>query len=161
MIDFEQAKKMLTIDEARKYKPYFDSRGVLSIGIGRNLIARGWTYTEIQEYLKIFGGALTDEMIDSWFVTDVSDALRSAIKIFGVEMFSSWSDLQRLGVINMIFNMGEKTFLTFKRTIKLIKLGEWEQARENAKLSLWAQQVGKRSERVTELFINKDLYGLT
>lgn len=48
-------------------------------------------------------------------------------------------------LVEMCFNMGLKTLLTFKRTLALMAASKHEKAAEQMLLSLWAQQVGQRA----------------
>ena len=59
-----------------------------------------------------------------------------------------------LGLINMIFNLGNTGFRGFKKTIAFIDGRDYEAAALEMLDSLWARQVGIRSEFLSELMFN-------
>ena len=52
--------------------------------------------------------------------------------------------------MNMVFNMGIKTFMAFKKTIAYIEKGEYKKASVEMRQSLWAKQVGNRAIRLSK-----------
>ncbi len=56
-------------------------------------------------------------------------------------------------VVNMIFNLGLRGFKKFKRTIKLIELGNYTLAGAEMLRSRWAEQVGSRANELSEMMI--------
>jgi lysozyme len=53
-------------------------------------------------------------------------------------------------LINMCFNMGIKTLLSFRNTLWYMGAGEYEKAAENMLKSKWARQVKGRATRLAE-----------
>lgn len=152
--DFEAlAYRMLKLDEADRRYAYDDTTsktvklstgGNLTIGIGRNLTAKG----------------LHDDERRLCFRNDLAEALEIARDIF--PDFDTYSVNRRLGIVNLIFNMGEgdssKGFLSFDETIQHMTAGRWDRAAENLKRSKWYQDVGEgRGDRVIAL-IREDRY---
>lgn len=123
---------MLVRDEGLRLKPYSDTVGKITIGVGRNLVDKGITQEEALALLN----------------TDIVDAVASAHNIFGESAFNSMSRPRQLAITNMIFNLGEQGFSGFKIMISCIKLGNWHGAAAAALQSKWAKQVGKRAERI-------------
>jgi len=135
---------MLTQDEGEVKKNnrhviYQDSKGIWTIGIGRNIQERG----------------LSDEEAYYLLTNDIKDAIEDSIKIIGNKDWQELGFNQKLAVINMMFNMGFNKFSEFKNTLRLIKADRYEEAKDNALKSLWAKQVKSRAKRVTDLLINK------
>lgn len=133
-----KARQMLTMDEGYRAKPYRDSVGKLTIGVGRNLDDIGLSKATIEQML--------DE--------DIDRAVAGAVRILGEELFCSLSINRKLAVINMVFNLGEAGFSKFKNTLEAIKSGNWQRAAAHALASKWASQVGRRASRVTALFLD-------
>ena len=140
---YEKAMLMLERDEGRRAKPYRDSVGKLTIGVGRNL-------DDVP---------LSDDEIDYLLMNDIRRAEEAARRMF--PYYDTYSEPRKLAILNMSFNLGETRFSKFYRTIKYIKEELWEKARSNALLSKWAKQVKSRSVRVTNLFIEKIDYNFT
>lgn len=134
----EKAIKMLIKDEGLRLKPYLDSVGKLTIGIGRNLDDKGISKDEAYYFCR----------------NDIKDAEADARALF--PEYDTYSEEQRLALLNMSFNMGRKTLGGFRNTIRLIKNKLWHQAKANALLSKWANQVKGRAKRVTDLFLNRN-----
>ena len=121
-------------DEGRKTKPYKDSVGVLTIGVGWNLEEHGLPDTMIEELLE---RSIADAVMDlnrtlPWWTTKPEPIQR--------------------GMVNMVFNLGIGRFLKFEKTIAALGVGDYETAAVEALDSRWARQVGDRAHRIAVLF---------
>lgn len=127
-----QLARQLTRDEGVRLKPYKDSVGKTTIGIGRNLDDVGISAEEAQTLLD-------------------NDIARSAAD---VEKFLPWAttlDPARWGaLINAAFNMGIGGLLQFKHALEALRNGDYEQAATEFLDSKWAQQVGPRAVRLAQ-----------
>ena len=132
---WERARNILIYDEGVRRKPYKDTVGKLTIGVGRNLDDVPLTNATIYQML--------DE--------DITKAIEAACKIFTQPVFDSWSEARQHAIVNMIFNLGETRFRLFFNMIGAIKLNNWSEAAEHALASKWAKQVGSRSQRIVAL----------
>lgn len=121
-------------DEGVSLKPYKDSVGVLTIGVGRNIEDVGISHEE--------AGILLDNDIER----SLGDLDRE---------LPWWrllpDDVQR-GLANMSFNLGITRLLKFKRMIAALKARDWNDAAKEALDSKWAEQVGPRAHRIAKLF---------
>ena len=121
-------EEYITKHEDIKLKPYIDTVGKLTIGVGRNL---------------------DDNGIDA---DEAIYMLRNDIKKIQADLksiFSNFSDLPynvRLVLIDMMFNLGKPRFLGFKKMIQAIKDRDFKEAGKQAKDSRWCKQVGSRCE---------------
>ena len=131
----EQIIKDLVQDEGLKLKPYKDTVGKLTIGIGRNLddvgISEEEAYHLCDNDLK---ACISDLQTLSWF-----DGLPY--------------DVQRV-LVNMRFNLGFKGLLGFRNTLALIQEGKYKEASYSMLDSKWAKQVGARAYRLSEILRN-------
>jgi len=122
----EQLKR----DEAVRLKPYKDSVGKLTIGIGRNLDDVG----------------ISDAEADFMLHNDIYRAES------GVEEHLPWTkdldEVRRAALVNMAFNMGIAGLLGFKNTLAAIQSGDYETAAAEMENSKWAIQVGPRAHRL-------------
>lgn len=127
-------KTALIHDEGLKLKPYRDTEGKLTIGVGRNLEALGISEEEAM--------VLLSNDID-WVMSELDSAL-------------SWWRLKPLpvqcGMANMMFNMGYPKFSGFNRMLTALKNDDFEAAANEALQSKWAAQVGRRADRIADLF---------
>ena len=124
----EQLKK----HEGLKLKPYTDTVGKLTLGVGRNLIDKGITEQEalfmLNNDVDYFYGKLCSRI--NWFWA-INDARQNVL-------------------VNMAFNLGIGGLLTFKKTLTLIGEAKYELAAKEMLNSKWARQVGYRAEELAE-----------
>lgn len=110
-----------------KLKPYRDSEGVLTIGVGRNLEDRGISR---EEALYLLDNDIRDHTDELRARFPVVDALTPA---------------RRDVLVNMAFNLGVPRLATFKRMWAAIEAGDYHRASMEMLDSKWARQVGKRA----------------
>jgi lysozyme len=122
----------LRVDEGVRLKPYVDTVGKISVGVGRNLTDNGISRGEC---------ALM-------FDNDLADAEHTARLL--VPNFNSLSDVRKSVVMNMAFNMGYNVLAGFVNTLKAIEERRWNDAAAGMKASKWARQVGERAKRLEE-----------
>lgn len=130
---------------------YFDSKGIPTIGIGHNMKAhplpKGWM------------PPLTDGQVQELFVEDSSDAIHMVRNIFA-DCFDSWTDNRKAAIVDLVFNMGAGTFLTFGPTISHIRAGEWEEVAKHLEGTKWFRDVRRRGPRVVQM-IRGGSYGIS
>lgn len=124
--------KQLTIDEGKKSKPYKDTVGKLTIGVGRNLDDVGLSDDEIQYLL--------DNDINR-VIGDLDVAL---------PWWSALSEERQQVLANMCFNLGITRLLAFKNTLEAMEEGRYDAAANGMMASLWYRQVGARAMRLVE-----------
>jgi lysozyme len=125
--------EILRQDEGYELKPYTDSVGKITIGIGHNLTDRGISHGMVLELAS-------DDILEAYEFTRM--------------MFPSldqYSDPRKQALISMMFNLGPTKFKQFEQMAHAIKAGEWDTAAKNALDSRWAIQVGDRSNRIAKL----------
>lgn len=129
-------EEQLAIDEGKRNKMYFDSKGIPTIGIGHNLR----------------DNPISDMAVRVIFEDDVADAEVDARKLF--PSFDDLTDARKAVIINMMFNMGYETFSQFHHTISLINGGQYIFAADAMLDSEWAKQVGERANRLADAMRN-------
>ena len=128
----DQLAAQLAIDEGCRLKPYRDSVGLLTVGIGRNLEGVGISKDEALYLLK--------NDIDR--VCDQLDNL--------LPWWKQMSERRMQALANFVFNVGIGTALTFKNSLALLQSGQYGKAADAMMDSKWARQVGDRAKRVTD-----------
>jgi lysozyme len=126
------AKAQLKIDEGVRTKPYRDTVGKLSLGVGRNLDDKGLSMLEIDFLLE----------------NDLTDAERDARSL--VVTFDKLSDARKAVLLNMALNLGRSRLAGFKRFLEAIHAEAWEQAAAEMLDSKWAAQTGDRAKRLAQ-----------
>ncbi len=135
-MDTQQLMRELVRDEAVRLKPYRDSVGKLTIGIGRNLDDRGISLTEA-------------EFLCHNDIADVMVELDHQLP-----WWRSLDEVRQRVIANMAFNLGVDGLLPggakpgFPRTLELIRTGRYLEAAQAMLATKWAKQVGQRAERL-------------
>lgn len=128
-------KAELTRDEALRLKPYTDSVGKTTIGIGRNLSDDGITAYEA----------------DFLLTNDIANAMQ------GLDMALPWwknlSEARQRALLNMCFNMGLHVLMEFTNMLTALRTGDWQTASKEALNSPWAREVGARAQRIAIAFV--------
>jgi lysozyme len=113
-----------------RHMPYADSKGILSIGFGRNLRDRGISGMEA-EYL------LTNDSVE--VLHDLQMAL---------SYWDQLNDARKLVIADLAFNMAAgniRGFITeFKPTLDVIGHGRYAEAAERMRVWKWYRDVGPR-----------------
>ena len=122
-------KKDIIISEGFKLKPYKDTVGKITIGVGRNLEDVGLIEEEVLFLLE-------------------NDIKRVQKELESIEGFSLLSEPRQRIIAEMIFNLGKRNLMKFKNMWKAIQLQDWNRAANEMLDSLWAKQVGKRATRL-------------
>jgi lysozyme len=121
-------------DEGRESKPYRDTTGHLTIGVGHNLDAEG----------------LCKEAIDAQLAYDVKTKAIGPLNRFLPWFIEHPENVQR-ALANLMFNLGPTRLLKFHRTLGLIRTKRYNEAADALLDSLYARQVGDRAKRVAAL----------
>ena len=151
--DRDALKAELIRDEGLKLKVYRCTEGKLSIGVGRNLDDVGIRATEearwgITKGRCVLKGITRDEAL--WLLDGDVDNCEAGLD----RKLPFWRRLdpvrQRV-LLNMCFNMGLGTLLTFKNTLKHIEAGKYQLAADGMRASKWRAQVGERALRLARM----------
>lgn len=128
-----ELREQLILDEGLRLKPYRDSVGKLTIGVGRNLSDVGISMHEAM--------LLLDNDVDA-----VEDDLDQRLP-----WWRGLSEARQLVLANMCFNLGIGRLMGFKNTLAAIKVSDYAAAADGMLASKWAGQVGKRAHRLAKM----------
>ena len=130
-MDRDKLINQLLSDEGLRLKPYRDTVGKLSVGVGRNLDDVGISQDEAMYMLG------ND-------VRRTYSALTSALP-----WVAKLNDCRQNVLLNMAFNLGVSGLLAFKQTLSYVQCAEYNQAATAMLQSTWAKQVGARATRLS------------
>jgi len=122
-------EEQLVRHEGLRLQIYYDTVGVPTIGVGRNLSV-GISQEEALYLLR------ND-------ITRVQQELQRKLSFY-----ADLSPIRRQVLENMAFNLGMRGLLGFTKTLTLIKQGAYAEAAQQMLMSKWARQVGKRAQRL-------------
>jgi lysozyme len=128
--------------EGRRKDVYFDSKGIPTIGIGHNMRAKPLP----PDWMP----PLSDDQINILFEGDSLNAIYMVRNMFA-DCFDSWTDNRKAAIVDLVFNMGATTFLTFGPTITHIRAGEWEEVAKHLEGTKWFRDVKRRGPKVVKM----------
>ena len=137
-MDYTRLIAQLRKHEGVEHKPYTDTVGKLTIGVGRNLDDRGLSDHEI-DFLLQNDIQLVEEELDQWW--------------------SHWRSLnqtRQLVVADMMFNMGRPRLSQFKMILAALQAGDYEMASTEMLDSKWASQVKGRATTLADMMSTGD-----
>jgi lysozyme len=123
-------EEQMILHEGLRLKPYTDTVGKLTIGVGRNLTDNGITRAEALYLLAIDLMTVKDELRQSFPWLPQLSLLRYRV------------------LVDMAFNLGVPRLKRFTRMLSALERGEYEHAAREMLKSKWAQQVGPRAVRL-------------
>tara|TARA_R110000796_G_scaffold80193_1_gene177532 strand:+ start:63 stop:476 length:414 start_codon:yes stop_codon:yes gene_type:complete len=126
-------KDLLVLHEGMRNKPYEDTNGHLTIGVGRNLDSMGLTDDEVYYLLK----------------NDISRCEKELTESF--DWFAGLIDIRKEAMINICFNIGITSLRRFKKALSAMEAKDYPLAAKEFLDSLWASQVGQRAITVTNM----------
>jgi lysozyme len=139
-VNYEQLERDLIRDEGLKLKPYKDSVGVWTIGVGHNTQAR-----PLPEGMLV-NGAITETDAKRLLEQDIMEHVAALCQ--ALPWYERLDEPRQRALCNMCFNLGITGLLGFKNTLALLERGEYEKAAANLAMSKWAKQVGPRATRI-------------
>ena len=119
-------KQSLLRHEGFRSKPYKDTVGKMTIGIGRNLDDVGITKDEAFYLLN----------------DDINTAI---ISLNVIPFLDEIDQVRQCVLIEMCFNMGINRLLQFKNMLSALEAKEYDKAANEMLDSKWAKQVGERA----------------
>lgn len=128
-----QIEKRLIEFEGLRLMPYRCTSNKLTIGVGRNIEDRGISVETAMQMLR--------EDLEL-----VIDELKRAIP-----GFEKMPESVQEALVDLAFNMGTPTLLTFKRALRALQAQEWDNAADEILSSRYANQVGRRAEIIADM----------
>lgn len=133
MISITDVRGLIILHEGLRLKPYTDTVGKTTIGVGRNLTDKGLSFGEAE---TLFTHDLEEHEMDlvgayPWVLT--LDAVRYAV------------------MVDMAFNLGISRLSGFRVTLSSVEGGDYQQAAKEMLRSKWARQVKTRAVRLSQM----------
>lgn len=130
----------LTRTEGRRNRPYTDTVGKVTIGIGHNLTDKG----------------ITDEIVELLFSQDVTEAAQAASTL---PVYNNLDPIRQTVLIDMVFNMGLESVVDFRNTLSYLQRSDFDGAADQMLLSKWAKQVGSRAIELANIIRTGNIQG--
>ena len=136
-MDREALAKQLKQDEGVRLTAYHDSLGFLSCGVG---------HLCIPEDHMVIGQTITAAQCHAFLEADITTALHACLLLWPA--FLAYPEEAQQVLANMAFNLGMTHLRGFHALIKAVSARDWYGAAAAGCDSRWAEQVGKRAERL-------------
>jgi lysozyme len=132
---------MLIDHEGLKLKPYKDTVGIWTCGVGHNMqeddkmdTETPWTMEKVMTTLK----------------TDI-EKIQKELKQF--DWFKKLDSVRQDVITDMAFNLGLPRFLGFQNLIAALKKKDYKKASAEMLQSKWAQQVKRRAYTLSQMML--------
>lgn len=137
-MDRDKLKALLIRHEAVALKPYKDTRGKITIGVGRNLEDCGISEAEAMAMLDNDLGRAVAYCRDAY------------------PWFNNLCDTRQNVIASMVFNMGAAKFSEFKKMLAAVERRDFEGAANEMLCSAWAGQVKGRATELAQMMRDGD-----
>ena len=155
--------KLIIRDEGKRNRPYPDTGGVPTIGVGRNLRGNGLSVTELHAIVnaidyrflmththiqngrvriptldlanQIFTKPLTADDIQLLLTDDLNNVRKEAVAVFGQAIWDNIPEPRKEAILDVVFNLGLPHFKAFVNFIGAVKAGDWQKASTELLLS--------------------------
>lgn len=134
-MDIARLAADLRRDEGVRRSAYQDTEGYWTIGVGRLIDAR-------------LGGGLSDDEISYLLTNDIQRVTADLDR--ALPWWREMNEPRKEVLANMAFNLGIGGLQKFKRTLALLRRGDYGAAAQEMQRSLWARQVGQRAVRLAD-----------
>jgi lysozyme len=129
---------LLRLHEGVRPRPYRDTKGILTVGVGRNLEQTGLSRKEVIALLGVID--LPASIIDLMLVDDVESRAFQVAGIVGDDCWPTLTPARQAALIDMSF-MGVTRLARFEKMIIAIRAGQWQRAHDEVLNSQWAIEV--------------------
>ena len=126
-------RQLLIRHEGLRLKPYLDTEGKTTIGVGRNLTDNGISEAEAMVM----------------FYNDVTVAVTQLQSIF--PGYNDWTEARRNALADLMFWIGAASFSGFRKMISAVQSGNWSIAASEMKNSVLGSQFPSRTEELSNM----------
>ncbi len=132
-MDEQALKNEISRHEGSRDLAYIDTMGKITIGKG----------------LNISDVPFSADLLEAEFTRRLQGHIESMDLVF--KNFYDLSEKRQRALTNMMFNLGMKKLLQFRKTRKAIEAEDFEKAADEMEDSLWYSQVGQRARELVAM----------
>lgn len=138
----ETLKEQLLEHEGKRNKPYKDSLGYSTVGVGHMI------KDDDPDWVK--KDKLSDLQIEKLFQQDIVDAVHTYESALSEEVREKLGDSRKIVLMNMAFNLGSRIH-NFKNMLRAVRDEDYEWAADEMRNSKWYEQVKSRGEELADI----------
>jgi lysozyme len=147
MMDRNELIKELIFDEGYKTETYEDHLGFLTLGVGHLVLETD------PEFKQPVGTPVSEERIRDCLNKDIDTVCNELDR--NLHWWRGLNDNKQRVMVNMCFNLGYPRLSKFKNFLAAMQENDFETAAVEMMDSKWANQVGKRAERLKQRVLEK------
>lgn len=136
---------MLRLDEGFKPKPYLDSLGYPTIGIGQRIGPKGALLNNYQFTISQSVADVWMQEIAMEYMTKLQNDSRTKAALL------KCNQARTDALLDMAYQMGVSGISGFRNMLVLISNGDFDKASKEALNSLWARQTPQRAKRISDV----------
>jgi len=140
-MSYEQLESQIIRHESEELRPYLDSVGKWTVGVGRNISDVHFSDVEL---LLLIGDGISEDLSRSMLASDLGQAEEDVSRLFTNVEISRMGGVRHECIINMSFNLGLTRLKQFKKMIAAVRVQDWDEAGAQMMDSRWYRQVGNR-----------------
>lgn len=149
---YEDVKQMIMANEGYKNKPYKDSRGLWTVGVG-HLIGNGKKMPIVDPKHPELGLITENRVFSAKEIRTIFDKDFDE-HLLAAEQSPGWSlsnDAGKAGLIDLTYNVGPYWYKKLKEAAELLKDGKFSDAAERLEKTGWYKQVKGRAVATVSL----------
>ena len=131
----ETLEQRITRHEGLRLKPYVDTVGKITIGIGHNLTDNGLTLAQVEDI----------------FQSDVHEAQQDLQRV--LPWVASLTSIRQEVFVELVFNLGITDLSQFHVFLNLAQAGNWDAASADLLTTKWSRQVKSRAVELAHLLL--------
>ncbi len=132
-MNLDRLRAQLILHEDYRDRPYVDTVGQITVGIGHNISAQ----------------AIAPDIIERWYTEDVAEALKTCHALY--PDFDVYDEVRQRVLLDLAFNLGITKLRKFYATNAAIRRGQWDLAAIHLQDSHWFSQVKTRGPRLVRM----------
>ena len=140
----KRLKDTLNKHEGFELEVYKDSTGKLTVGRGHLVLP--------EDNLKL-GDKISKSQAELFYNKDISDA-KEVARNFVPSIFDDLSPTRQNVLTNMSYNLGGNKLNEFKKFKGALQTGDYDLASKEMLDSKWSNQVGRRSNQLSDRMVN-------
>lgn len=145
MIDYNTAVQRLVFHEGCVLKPYRDTKGKLTIGIGRCIDTNPFTAEELRA-VGDWQHGITKNAAYMLLRNDINKTYEELKK--KIPFYRGLSDERQYALLDMAYQMGVDGVCNFKKMIAAMGVGNWNEAKAQCLDSDYAEEHKTRAGRI-------------
>jgi len=142
-------REQLKFHEGLRLKPYYDTEGIKTIGVGRNMEANP---PDDELGRRVGPDGISEQEAMKLLDNDIDKCVRDVER--NISSYGRLSEPRQHVLLDMCFNLGINGLLKFQNMLAAVDRGDYARAADEMLNSKWANQVKGRATRLANMMRN-------